>query len=234
MTTLVCRFRVVVVAVAVIAALLFHAAPAAAQLHWDASAQVGAMKRELGSRPSGGRDAGFGPVAELEAHVALIPLVRLGAYVGHDISPIYGDSSARDLTWGGLHAKIMSPWPRGKLRAWLFTGFGYAGVYARSTAAPRIYPGPAGVPAVSSDAVVQGSHGGFFDVPFGIGASYKLRKPFELCAELGMHAGFGFRGRVYREPGPLVTSPVQPESHALPAGNDGFGIGLTVGVLVDL
>jgi hypothetical protein len=209
-------------------------APAQAQLHWDASAQAGVMKRALGDRPPGGADAGFGPAIQLAGHVALLPLVRVGVYAGHDISPMGGETSARDLTYAGLRAKIMSPWPRGSLRAWLFLGFGYAGVYARSTSAPRLFPGAPGTPSVTSAAVVDGAGGGFFEVPVGIGASYKLRKPWELCAELGVRPGFGHSGSVYEAPGPRLRSAGRPDGNALPAGRDGFAIGLTVGLLVDL
>lgn len=214
--------------------LLAATTPAHAQVHWDASAQVGVARRVLSNRPVGGEDAGFGPIGQLTGHVALLPLLRFGAYVGHDISPMGGASSARDLTSGGLRAKVMSPWPRGALRAWLFFGFGYTGVYARSTTGPRVFPGPPGSPSVTNEATVQGAGGGFFEVPFGIGASYKLRKPWELSAELGMRAGFGHSGSVYEDPGPEVRSAGRADTNALPAGKDRFGIGLTVGVLLDL
>ena len=196
---------------ALAAALVLSASRACAQVHWDASAQIGVMKRNLVERPVGGaRDATIGPAGQLTAHVALFPLVRVGAYFGHDISPFQGEASARDITWGGLRAKLMSPWPRGDLRGWLFFGFGYAGVYERSTPA-------AGLP---------GAGGSFFEVPFGLGASYKLRKPWEVCAELGGRVGFGHTGSIY-EP---VSEPRQTTWH----GTDRFGVGLTVGVLVDL
>jgi hypothetical protein len=201
-------------------ALSVLATPASAQLHWDASAQAGMMKRVMVDRPDGGRDAGFGPVGQLTGHVALLPLVRLGGYFGHDISPIIGDVSARDLTWGGVRAKIMSPWPRGDLRAWLFVGFGYTGVYARSSA--------------RAGAVIHGAGGGFFELPFGIGASYKIRKPWELCAELGTRVGFAHHGSAYEDPGPRLTTPGSPDANAKPSGTDRYGIGLTIGVLLDL
>jgi hypothetical protein len=210
----------IIAGAAVVAAMLLGPATASAQLHWDASAQAGVMKRVMVDRPSGGEDAGFGPVGQLTGHVALLPLVRLGGYFGHDISPIIGVGSARDLTWGGVRAKIMSPWPRGDLRAWLFLGFGYAGVYARSTTV--------------SGAVVHGAGGGFFELPFGIGASYKVRKPWELCAELGMKVGLGHHGSAYEDPGPRLTSPGAPDTNVPPAGKDRFGLGLTIGVLIDL
>jgi len=186
------------------------AAPsAAAQLHWDAAAQAGIMKRVLVNRPSGGPDAGFGPVVQLTGHVALFPLVRVGAYLGHDISPMGGDLSARDLTWGGVRAKLMSPWPRGAVRAWLFAGFGVEGVYARSTARPG--------------ALIEGAGGHFFEVPFGLGTSYTFRKPYALCAELGMRAGFAHSGSAYQAAAPQVAP-----------GADRFAIGLTVGFMLDL
>jgi hypothetical protein len=230
------RSPATVAAVAALATLAVVAcpSPAHAQVHWDASAGVGVMKRTLGGRPAGGDDAGFGPTGQLTAHVALLPLVRLGAYFGHDISPVGGVTSARDLTFGGLRAKVMSPWPRGKLRAWLFVGFGYAGVYARSTAAPRVFPGPPGAPSVTSDATVQGAGGSFFEVPFGLGASYKFRKPWELCAELGLRTGFGHTGSAYGDPGPEVKSAGRADENAPPTGKDRFAVGLTLGVLVDL
>ncbi len=202
------------------AALVIAEAPAHAQLHWDASAQVGVMRRVLTDRRPGGDDASFGPVGQLSGHIALLPLVRLGAYVGHDVSPMAGESSARDLTWGGLRVKLMSPWPRGTLRLWLFAGFGYAGVYARSTSVPP--------------RVVHGAGGGFFDVPFGIGASYKFHKPWELCGELGMRTGFGHRGSAYEAPGPGIENAGMPAGNASAAGIDRFALGLTIGVLVDL
>ena len=228
-------------ALAIAFTLVLSTSHAGAQLHWDASAQIGAEKRFLTDRPTGGPNAGFGPVGQLTGHVALLPLVRLGAYFGHDISPFEGDGSvtppagspsARDITWGGLRAKIMSPWPRGDARLWLFAGFGYAGVYQRSTSTTVGAPaGAAGVATVQN--VVHGAGGGFFEVPFGIGASYILRKPWSLLVELGGRAGFGHSGSVYEAPGPRTTGASGP-GHAAPAGTDGFGLGLTVGVLVDL
>ncbi len=212
---------------------------AGAQVHWDASAELGIMKRDLLHRPSGAPQAGFGPAGQLTAHVALLPLVRVGAYIGHDISPFASDGSAggsalapsaRDVTWGGLRAKLMSPWPRGDARVWLFVGFGYAGVYQRSTSTTVGFPGPGGV---ATERVVHGAGGGFFEVPFGLGASYKLRKPWQLCAELGARAGFGHSGSVYEAPGPRTTG-AGGEGHAPPAGIDRFAIGMTFGILLDL
>lgn len=131
-------------------------------------------------------DAGFGPTAQLMGHVALLPLARVGGYIGHDVSSLA--KSARNITFGGLRVKGMLPF-RGDIRAWIFAGFGYAGVH-------------------------QG--GGFFDVPFGVGASYTFFKPWQVLVELGGRAGFGHSG------------------YPPAADLDRFALGLTVGVGIDL
>src|SRR6185369_10743415 len=56
-----------VLALAVGSGILAFASPAAAQVHWDAGAQVGVMKRFLGGDAS--KDAGFGPFGQIEGHV---------------------------------------------------------------------------------------------------------------------------------------------------------------------
>ena len=206
---------------------------AAAQVHWDAALQAGVEKRFLTGRAPGADNAGFGPFAQLSGHIALLPLVRVGGYIGHDISPLGGDAAARDLTWGGLHIKAMSPWPRGNLRAWLFFGFGYTGMYARSYHTTLGVPGPAGT-ITSQDVLVHGSGGGFFEVPFGIGVSYKVRKPWELFLELGARVGFASHGSAYdRGPRYSVTGGAAGDGILPSAGTDRFGLGLSLGILVD-
>src|SRR5690606_37872691 len=79
---------------------------------------------------------------------------------------------------------------------------------------------------------VEGGGGTFFEVPFGIGASYKLYKPWELCAELGARAGFGHSGTIYDPPGPGVAVSDFAGQRASPAGLDRFALGLTVGVML--
>lgn len=197
----------------------FFARPASAQIHWDASAQIGAEKRFLSNAPPGGPDAGFGPTATLNAHLALLPLLRVGGYFGYDLSPMGGDLGARDLGWGGVRAKILSPWPRGKTRAYVFAGLGYEGVYARSS--------------TSQGVTREGAGGGFFEVPFGLGASYTFWKPWAFVAELGMRAGFASHGSVYEAPGPTIRAPGSLPSNALPSGEDRFAIGLTLGIMLD-
>ena len=220
-------------ALAVALLFFFVSRQAGAQLHWDAAAQLGVMKRFVANRPSGTGDAGFGPTGQLTGHLALLPLVHVGGYVGHDISPMPGDVAARNITFAGGRVKGMLPWVRGSFRTWVFAGFGYAGVYAPSYATTFTIVDGAGV-SERRPVHVQGAGGGFFEVPFGIGASYKLFKPWELCVELGARTGFGHTGSVYEPPGPAVRVEDSSTQRASPAGLDRFALGLTVGVMIDL
>jgi hypothetical protein len=213
---------------------LLSAGHAAAQLHGDVSAQVGVMKRFLNERPAGSSEnATFGPTAQLTGHVALIPLLHVGAYVGHDISPLSGDAAARNITFAGARVKGFIPWTPAGLRTWVFAGFGYAGVYEQSY--HTTFAVPDGLGGTTPTPVrVEGAGGSFFDVPFGLGASYKFFAPWELCGELGFRTGFGHQGSVYSGNGPQVTVPGGGSQNAAPAGLDRFGIGLTVGIQLDL
>jgi hypothetical protein len=217
----------------VLCALLFVTSTASAQVHGDASAQVGVMKRFASDRVVQ-NDVGFGPTAQLTAHLALIPLVYVGGYAGADTNVTGTDSfPQRNIFWGGARAKGMIPFVRGAARLWLFAGFGYAGVYQYARL-PRLggafTDDPATLPRV------QGANGGFFEVPFGVGASYKLRKPWHLTAELGARAVFGHSGAAY-DGAPIVyqrsPSPQAPQRFPAP-GIDRFALGLSVGVLIDL
>ena len=206
---------------------------ASAQLHGDVSAQAGVMHRFMTGR-AGGADAGFGPVGQLTGHVALLPLVHVGGYFGHDISPLdVGDHTARDITFGGLRAKVLFPWIRGRAHAWGFVGIGYAGTYQRSYHVTVNVPDGLGGTAASASRV-EGAGGSFVDLPFGLGASYKLYGPWELTGELAGRAGFAHTGSVYESPGPQLTLADGSGQNASPAGVDRFALGLTLGILLRL
>ena len=208
---------------------LLVTAPAGAQVHVDVGAEVGIMKRFLGGRLSGNPDAGFGPVAEIHAHVALLPMLRVGAYVEHDISPISGVSK-RQITSGGLRAKWLPPFVRtDKYYTWAFVGVGYAGVYMPSfhTQVPS-----SSDPTRVVDGSIGGSTGSFIEMPLGVGFAYKLRKPWELTVELGSRIGFFHGGAAYD--GPTGSAPGYPVLTADGPGKDVFALSLSVGINLDL
>jgi hypothetical protein len=217
----------------VFAAMVALASPARAQVHWDASAQVGVMKRFLADRPRGGSDAGFGPVGEIHGHIAILPLLRVGPYVSHDIMPAPGDASAYQITSVGGRAKVTSPFPQDPWRIWGFIGFGYAGVYGPSYHT-NLDLSSTGIPS-RQDVLATGAGGSFFEVPFGIGVSYKLRRPWHLTAELSGRAAFGFTGSLYNtDEGRAGFAAGQPQLLLTNAGTNPFGLGLALGVMVDL
>jgi hypothetical protein len=201
----------------------------AAQIHWDVGANAGVMKRVLTGGPG---DAGFGPAVSAQAHVALLPFVRVGGYVAHDISPVAGAASARQITSAGLHVKLLSPVPRGDVRVWLATGFGYAGVYAPSYHQTLALSHEGTPPFTPTDVGVHGAGGSYFEIPLSLGAGYKLRKPWELTAELGARFGLGFTGSVYD--GRFGFNPDYPQILVAPLGKDSVGLFLTVGINLEL
>ena len=207
---------------------------ASAQVHWDASLQAGAMKRFLVARPANTDDVGIGPAFQLAGHLALLPLVHAGVYVGHDISPMPDPAAARNITTFGARGKVQLPLTTG-IRGYGFLGFGFALVTQQSFDFPGFPYVSAGGGTVRKDATVESAGGNFFEVPFGIGATYTLRKPWELCAELGARVGFAHAGSVYDElRGPQVRAAGEVDQNLTSAGIDRFALGLTVGVMLDL
>jgi hypothetical protein len=161
--------------VALVLILLATATPARAQVHWDAGAQAGVMKRFA---EGSGAGAGFGPMVQLQGHVALLPMVRLGAYLSTDLSPI-DDGGPRTFWEGGIHLRVSPPLLAYPWRTWVFAGFGYA--YAYDLGA-RL-------------------HGGQLDVPVGLGVGRKLSPAVLLFSELGARFGFAFDGAMYDQGG---------------------------------
>ena len=81
---------------------------------------------------------------------------------------------------------------------------------------------------------VDGSGGGFAEIPFGIGASYKLRGPLTVYAELLTRFGLGFWGTLYGENGGRnAHDPENGPVSIASAGYDILSLGLVVGVGLD-
>jgi len=191
-------------------ALLLAAGDAKAQVHWDAEAQAGVVKRFTTGGGSGAPMPGFGPSLELQGHVALVPMVRLGAYLSTDLSPVSTDGEGPRTFWeGGLHVRFSPPLVGYPWRVWLFAGFGYAYTYDVGT---RL-------------------SGGMLDVPVGLGLGSKLTRHTMLFAELGARFGFGFYGPMYT-PGSASGG---SETGGGPAylGNDSVALSLSVGLSLE-
>lgn len=214
-----------------LACALLAPSAAWAQLHWDAGVHGGAQERVLvgaGGAPPGA--ALPGPTFGAQGHVALLPFVRIGLYGSFDASSVSGTSApARMFYAAGGQAKLLSPWPRGALRVFLTAGFGYVAAYAPSY---RTTVRPVGQPP--SAVAVDGSGGGFAEIPVGVGVSYRLRGPLALYAELLTRFGAGFWGTLYGEGGGRNgwSDAVGPVAIA-PDGYDIVSFGLVVGLALD-
>jgi hypothetical protein len=197
--------------------------------HWDLGAEVGLMKRFTTGSDVAAPNPSFGPVFELHGHVALVPMLRIGAYVAHDISPASG-IAARQITAGGLRAKLVPPWPGGNFRSWIFAGIGYARTYAPSYhVSEQLSPND----TQPRDVSVDGVAGGMLEAPLGVGLAYKLRRPWELTAELGTRWGLAYTGSMYSDGAsghalgyPSVLQPFM--------GKDTLAVYLSVGLSFEL
>jgi hypothetical protein len=160
-------------AVLLLCGVVLVAGPARAQVRYDLGALASFQQRFLANVPTGGSALAEGGALTLDGHVAIFPLLRVGAWVTGEVSKPLDAREARELVSSGLRVKIVPPWPRGVWRAWFATGFGYTGV------------------------ITDAAGGGFFEVPIIVGASYRIRKPVVFLMELGTRLGFGFWGSYY-------------------------------------
>ncbi|HEY8039427.1 MAG TPA: hypothetical protein VIF15_06520 [Polyangiaceae bacterium] len=208
-------------------AALLTPATALAQLRWDVGAQAGVMKRITTGGDPGAPSPGFGPAFQVQGHVALLPMIRVGLYLAQDTSPASG-IGPRTFWEGGLHARFAPPLLSGKWRTWLAAGFGYAYTYASSYhARENIVPG-----GPSVDVPVTSVDGGLLEIPLAVGLGYKATGPFTLFVELGGRFGVGFFGAMYRDgaSGNVGGASVIPQPFM---GQDSFALSLSVGLSLD-
>jgi hypothetical protein len=203
-------------------------APAArAQVHWDVGAQAGVIKRFTTGGANGAPDPGFGPVVQLQGHLALVPMVRIGLYAAADVSPASG-VGARTFYEGGLHLKVTPPLLSAPWRAWAFAGFGYAYTYAAS------FHAPVALPTSTTNVLFGGTYGGMLDVPLGLGLGYKPARagvPWLVFAELGGRLGVGFYGPMYDDGAAGTAGGVVTVAPFL--GKDSFALTLSVGLSLE-
>ncbi len=217
--------------------LLIAPRPARAQSpgpHWDASFDVGGATR---FRKGGDDTQGYGGLVGLKAHVALMPLLRVGAYVDHELSST-DEPTMRQYTSVGLRLKFTPPVGSEELRAWIFAGFGYAGVYSKGYTQTVVATDPVTGVQTSATGTAFGAGGGFAEIPVGVGGAWRFRRPWVLNAELAARLGFSFVGSLYSGDGrpglgPDATGTGLGPAGFGPVGNDTFALILTVGIGFD-
>ena len=222
-----------------VAALLLSPRPAFAQLNSDVGLSAGVMKRFTTGAASGVSQPGFGPVVDLRAHVALLPMIRIGLYAAYDHSPMPG-AGDRNFVTGGLHLKVSPPLLPAPWKTYLFTGFGggYTEADGYATTVTIDNNLATGAPTGSTPARAASMNGALLEVPLGLGLARKLGPSWELFLELGGRFGVATFGSMYDS----HETPAYSITHSLPAGSilgsphapftgaDSFALALTVGV----
>ncbi len=163
---------------ALAAVVLLAPTPASAQLNSDVGLSAGVMKRFTTGAASGVSQPGFGPVVDLRAHVALLPMIRIGLYVAYDHSPMPG-AGDRNFVTGGLHLKVSPPLLPAPWKTYLFAGFG------------------AGYAEADAYGSVGSLTGALLEIPLGLGLARKLGTSWELFTELGGRFGVATFGPMY-------------------------------------
>jgi hypothetical protein len=226
--------------------LVFLAAPRVnAQLHWDGNVQAGGAGRFFSGGSQGTSLAGsVGPLVAVEGDVALLPLLRAGLYVDYE----YADTSEPappSIVSFGARAKLMIPGYRSNVHWWLFTGFGGVVLEAPGYTKYGIV-GPLVGSQAADTAVAPAATGYFMEVPLGIGMGWRVRKPWEVVAELQGRFGFAKGGSYFMDDGdgayrpatgattnPAGVTTTSSVAAPLPTGTDVFAILLTVGIGLD-
>jgi hypothetical protein len=159
-----------------------------------------------------------GVVGELHAHVAIFPMLRLGPYVAHDVAPLTR-APAREITEGGLRAKLTPPLLGAPWQTWAFVGVGYARAYEPSHALPA-EPAPQSISVIPRFAPGQG--GGIVEARLGLGLGLRLDRRWEAFLELDGRAGLLFVGSLF-DRGACGCG----EAYA---GKDSFALSLSLGL----
>ena len=95
----------------VAAALLLASRKASAQVRYDLGALASFQQRFLIDAPAGRSVAAEGGGLTLDGHVAVFPLLRVGAWATGEVSAPLDSSAPREIFSGGLRLKIVPPWP---------------------------------------------------------------------------------------------------------------------------
>jgi hypothetical protein len=214
-------------------ALVLGSASASAQLRGDIGAYGGVSQRVLSPATGGG--ALPGPQFGLEGHVALFPLLRIGAYVHGELAPTNNQVASKELLAVGARIKVVPPWPRGDWRMWVALGVGYVGAYSPAyTQSLTLQPINGGTPTTTKLSV-DGAGGGFLELPISVGVAYRRLKPFMIFAELTGRIGLAFSGSLYGGTGGRGAKDDAGAPSAIASdGKDVFGAGLALGIGFDL
>ncbi len=204
--------------------------------HYDVGFGVGPAKRFLGNKPDGGDDSSFGGAAQLNADIAVAPLLRVGGYFGWEVSPPPTGDVKYMYSFGG-RVSFAPPLESQRLKLSFFVGLGYTVVYTHSFNETIPLQDSKGE-LVNTPAFLDGVSGSFFEIPFGARLSYNVRKSWNFFTELRGTFGFDFGATLYNfddtggRPGKALGG-MSPATGTDNDGTDAFGLALLFGVEFD-
>lgn len=199
---------------------------AEAQLHRELSASAGLTRRWLSNR-GGASDGGVGPRGEIAAHLAVLPIVRVGAYAAAELAP-QGDADRSFFSVGG-RLKLTPPAPLEiGSRTWLFVGAGGVFAHAPSSSMASMALG-GGAPALA----LAPASGRYLEIPFGVGGSHRVARHGSIQAEIGARWGLAFTGPLYASSGRAATDATGAPSLAPSTGVDRWAVGFSIGFVAD-
>jgi hypothetical protein len=166
------------------------AGSAGAQVHWDVGGQAGIAQRVQTGPGAGVTSPIPGPMVEANAHVAVVPMLRLGPYFVYEAAPYApsADLPARQFGEAGMRAKLSPPILGEPWHLWALLGLGYGLAYWPSHTQGAVHSGQI--------------EGNYLDLPVGMGVGYRVRgpgSPLELTAELAARVGLAFFGEMYSD-----------------------------------
>jgi hypothetical protein len=210
------------------ASLLAFSTTASAQVHYDLGASVGVGEHVETDVLDGNSNPGPGFIGEIQGHVAVAPMLRVGLYALYENSPRSGQP-ARNFFGGGLSLRILPPIFRTRCSFWwIGLGLGYEEVSSGGFNTTITNSSTNGTETVAFPSVT----GGELELPLSVGFARRIAKPFVVFAEVGTRFGLASFGDYYAgRPGSDVSSATDL---VLPApGNDTFSFFLTVGIMID-
>lgn len=191
---------------------MFISHATSAQVNTDVGANTG-----LGIRLRTGTPKPVAAIAgiDLRGHVAWVPLVRVGAFVGLEETLPNGSEGRRYYAFG-LDAKVASPWMGAPWHAWAFVGLDAAYVVAtRHALTATSDTGGSGIPSPQTDGVLV-------ELPIGVGAGIRVHSTWSIEAVLSARPAIASLGPESR-PSPLPGT--QPF-----AGHEVLAVWLALGV----
>ena len=176
--------------------------------------------------PEGGT---LGPTAGATVDVAMLPLIRLGAYADYEYA-YTGEPATPHVFSFGMRVKVEPPVNFRGVHLYGFAGFGAAQLIAPGY--DQVLPGTSAEGIPNPTIHYYSTSGTVLEVPLGFGAAWRFSRPWELVLELQGRLGLASLGDYFSDGG----RPGNGGGFGNPGkviGSDTFGVFATIGIGFD-